>query len=90
MRYKVIMSSGEPITIEKDEVAKVMQAASRRALVVCKQGVINPSHMVSIVGAPDSYEGSNTPKAERLPEKPLADYFIQIRSQVPLLPGEKA
>lgn len=47
--YKVIMSSGPPIQIDEDEVAKVIEGRRRGADVVVRQGVINPAHYVSIV-----------------------------------------
>lgn len=82
MRYKVIMSTGEPIEIDAEEIEKVLNAANRKALVMCKQGLINPSHLVSIVPGKDPYEGSNIPRSEQEPQGPLRDYFIEARSLI--------
>lgn len=82
MRYKVIMSSGPAIELEADEVERVMVAANRRALVICRQGMVNPAHLVSIVAAPDPYEGSNVPKDQRSIEPPLKDLFAVVRAKI--------
>ena len=47
--YKVIMSSGPPIPIDEEEVAKVLQGRQEGVDVVLKRGAFNPSHYVSIV-----------------------------------------
>lgn len=74
------MSAGDPIEIEDQEVVKVMTAVKQRSIVVCKNGVINPVHFVSIVPAEDPYKGSNIPIEERTPQRPITDRFSILRT----------
>lgn len=46
--YKVVLSKGEPIQIDEEEVLKVIESANKGEIAVVKRGVINPSYMVSI------------------------------------------
>lgn len=47
--YKVIMSRGEDIPIDPSEVQVVQIGASQGKLIRVRQGLINPSYLVSIV-----------------------------------------
>lgn len=60
MIYKVILSSGkEPIQINTDEeLAKVVACIQRGdKIVVCKNGIFNPSFLVEIMPDQESYSG---------------------------------
>lgn len=46
--YKAVMSTGSDIPLDPDELEVVMRGAAQGALIRIKQGVINPSFLVSI------------------------------------------
>lgn len=82
MRYQLIMSAGAPITIEYDEIEKILQATNLKGFAVCRQGIINPAHLVSIIGKADEWEGSNIPILQRSEPKPLKDLFSELRQKL--------
>ncbi len=47
--YKIIMSKGDPIKIEVDELDKVIQGIKTGQPVIIRQGIFNPSFYVSII-----------------------------------------
>lgn len=47
--YKVIMSQGDPIKIDEEEVDKVINGCAQGNLIVVNQGMINPSYLISVV-----------------------------------------
>lgn len=47
--FQVVMSKGDPIQIDIDEVQKVLQGISSGSMVVVRSGIINPSYCVSII-----------------------------------------
>jgi hypothetical protein len=47
--FKAVMSKGDDVRLDPDEVAVVMHAAETGQNVRVKQGLINPSYLVSIV-----------------------------------------
>lgn len=51
--YKAIMSTGDPIQLEQEEIEKVLAGANQKALIVVKRGVINPAFLVSITDDKD-------------------------------------
>ena len=46
--YLVNLSRGEPVRIDQEELTKVLAALQAGAPVVVKQGIINPSYVVSV------------------------------------------
>jgi len=42
------MSKGDPVKLDEEELQKVLEGANAGELIVLKQGVINPSYLVSI------------------------------------------
>ena len=51
--YKVIMSNGDPIQVEQEEIEKVLAGAQAKGLIVVKRGIINPAFIVSVVDDKD-------------------------------------
>ena len=47
--YKVIMSRGQGISIDADEVAKVFDGIRRGQPILVRQGLINPSFFINII-----------------------------------------
>jgi len=47
--FKAVMSRGDDIRLDPDEVALVQEGAKRGLMVQVKQGIINPSFLVSII-----------------------------------------
>jgi len=47
--YKVYLSSGEPVTIDEDDLIKIEQNLSTGNLIRLKKGIINPSFVVLII-----------------------------------------
>lgn len=73
MTYNAHMSDGNDIEVDKDEIEKIMLAASHRALCVCKRGIINPAYLVAIE---PTYSRSN------IPEVRLKDLFPELRKKI--------
>lgn len=46
--YKIIMSSGDPIQVDADELGNVLAGIQHGAIVACRRGIFNPSFYVSI------------------------------------------
>lgn len=46
--YLVNLSKGEPVQIDEEELAKVVQALQAGSIAILKQGIINPSYVISI------------------------------------------
>jgi hypothetical protein len=89
MRYQITMSSGSPVRIDEEEVEKIVRALRTKSIVMLKQGIVNPAHVVSVQPVLENQE-SNIPKSERLPDPALKDYFAAVRAPaVPaMLPGQ--
>ena len=50
MRYKIILSnSKEKITIQEDEIDKVLKGINQGSVVIVREGIFNPSYFVCIV-----------------------------------------
>lgn len=47
--YKAIMSTGDPVKLEQEELNKVIASANQKGLVIVKRGMINPAYLVAIV-----------------------------------------
>ena len=47
--YRIIMSKGDDIQIDAEELDKVVEGMNQGAIVVVKRGVANPSYITSIV-----------------------------------------
>lgn len=47
--FKAVMSRGDDIKLDPDEVQLVLQGSKRGLMVQVKQGLINPSFLVSII-----------------------------------------
>ena len=47
--YKVVMSTGGEVKIDADEVQNVMGGIQRGGMIAVKQGLINPSFIVSVL-----------------------------------------
>ena len=87
--YKAIMSSGDPIRIERDEMDRLLKAAGTGSFVRVRQGVINPSFLVSIVvdkSREMQYATGPRSEAQCLGLMPLRDIFTQTH---PLLEPKK-
>jgi len=54
--YLAIMSRGDPIKLDEEELQKVAAGANAGELIVVKQGVINPSYLVCIENDKDRLE----------------------------------
>lgn len=79
--YKAIMSSGDAIRIEHDEIDRLMKAAGAGTFVRVRQGVINPSFLVSIVVDKTRdmrYESGPRNEAKALGLMPLRDIFAPV------------
>lgn len=46
--FKAVMSTGDDVQIEQDEIDTVIAAAAAGRLIRVRQGIINPSYLVSI------------------------------------------
>lgn len=88
MSYIVVMSSGPVVPIEADEVKSVMQGIQSGSVVRVRQGIINPSHVVSVVEdkarQPEKFKTLDTTKHQmvdmvRQPQ-PLRDIFAQLKA----------
>ncbi len=47
--YKIVMSKGDSIQIDSDEIDKVIRGLQEGGIVVTRSGVFNPSFYISIV-----------------------------------------
>ena len=47
--YKAIMSKGDDIKLNEEEVDKVIEGCANGNLIVVNQGMINPSYLISVV-----------------------------------------
>jgi len=47
--YKIIMSKGDPIQIDSDELNKVIRGLKEGGIVVTRAGIFNPSFYISII-----------------------------------------
>lgn len=94
MTYKIIMSSGPFIPIDADEMRKVLDGATRKALVIVRQGLINPAHMISIVEDHERNEGQNyqLPGGDYRPSpsaaRPVQNIFEGIADLLPQQPKQ--
>lgn len=58
--YKVVMSTGEPVQIEQEEVQKVIAGALGKGLILVKRGMINPAYIVTVVEDGERVRAWNT------------------------------
>lgn len=47
--FKVVMSKGDPIKIDEEEVDAVVEGMNTGRVIIVKRGVINPSYLVTII-----------------------------------------
>ena len=47
--YKAVLSRGDDIQLDPNEIETVLQGASKGQFIRVRQGIINPSYLVSIV-----------------------------------------
>jgi len=47
--FKIVMSSGDPIEIDADELNGILHGINQGSVVVCRRGIFNPSFYVSII-----------------------------------------
>lgn len=46
--FHVVLSSGKPIPIDRSEIQDIVNGLNSGSIIVCKQGIFNPSFFVSI------------------------------------------
>jgi hypothetical protein len=49
MKYKIILSTKHTIPLDDDELSNVLEALKERKTVKVRQGIFNPSYVVSIL-----------------------------------------
>lgn len=54
--YKVVLSTGDPVQIEQEEIQKLIDNAHVKGVIVFKRGIVNPSFIVSVVEDKDRME----------------------------------
>lgn len=87
--YKAVMSKGDDIKLDPEEVAMVESAAEQGMMVRVKQGLINPSFLVTIIEDKERemrYGSGPRSDAPRLGITPLRDVF---KPPAPMLEGGK-
>ncbi len=79
--YKIVMSTGAEVKIDQDEVAKVMGGIQRGGMIAVKQGLVNPSFIVSVLPDKDRVEKVyGDQSVAELP--PLVNVFEGLKLQV--------
>ncbi len=54
--YQIVMSRGDSIKIDSDEIPKVIQAITSKSPAIVRSGIFNPSFYVSIIEDTDRME----------------------------------
>lgn len=57
--FKVVMSKGDPIKIDEEEIDGVLEGLNKGSVIIVKRGIINPSYLVSIEQDKDRMEAFN-------------------------------
>ena len=79
--YKAVMSTGDVIRIDGDEIGKVMRGVNGKQAVMVKQGLINPSFLVSVVIDKDRMNKKYADGSiSEMP--PLVNIFQDIKLQI--------
>lgn len=47
--YKVVVSSGDPVQIDPDEIDKLLESMSKGGVVVFRRGIVNTSYVTSVI-----------------------------------------
>ena len=72
--YKIVMSTGEEVKIDHEEIEVVMLGAQVKGMIRVKQGIVNPSFIVSVLPDKDRkdvlYDGGSVAEMT-----PLTDFF---------------
>lgn len=94
--FKIIMSRGDDIPIDTDELEKVLQAIQRKSPAMMRAGIFNPSFYVSIVKDTKrldewydellyiQQEDKKAQERERGP-KQLEDMFAELRDKMRMI-----
>lgn len=81
--YKIILSGkNNEIKIDAEELPMIMEAIGKGGLVACKQGIFNPSYVISITEDVDRWVAWN--------ESPQREAHLQLENRFPksLVSGE--
>lgn len=89
--FKIVMSRGDDLRIDSDELPKVLEAISSGTPAMVRSGIFNPSFYVSIIrdaermkayyDSPPLFSETDNKRIEAGPEK-LKDLFGDIRKLV--------